>query len=336
MYTKVYSNPDIYNLYIPLPENPLKNLNCYVIKTAERSLIIDTGFNRPECLAAMQEGIKELGLKPETTDIFITHLHSDHTGLVSLLINDKTAVYMSAIDHEYLEASIIGNRWAEFEQYYISEGFPESEIAALRITNPARAFEPAGFFDAVRLNDGDKINVGRYEFTCILTPGHTPGHMCLYYEKEGLMFLGDHVLFDITPNICWWKDFDNSLLTYLNSLKKIRAYNIKTALPAHRTKSMDVYERIDQILAHHDARLNDTLSVIRAKEGMHAYDIAGYMKWSMRGKSWDEFPMHQKWFAVGETIAHLDYLLAEGKIRREEKDGIKYYYNNKSGEKTGC
>ena len=59
---------------------------------------------------------------------------------------------------------------------------------------------------------------------------------------------------------------------------------------------------------------------------MHAYDIAGYMKWSMRGRNWDEFPMTQKWFAVGETIAHLDYLLAEGKIQRREKDGINRYY----------
>lgn len=326
MYTKVYSDPDIYNLYIPLPENPLKNLNCYIIKTPERSLIIDTGFNRPECFAAMKEGLKELNIDLAKTDIFITHLHSDHTGLVSLLINDSTTVYMSAVDHEYLKGSMLGDQWSDFEKYYITEGFPENEITALRDTNPARSFAPAGFFDAVRLSDGDKIKVGNYEFTCISTPGHTPGHMCLYYEKEALMFLGDHVLFDITPNICWWKDFDNSLLTYMESLKKIRNYDIKTALPAHRTKSMDTYERIDQILEHHKARLDDTLKVIREHSGMHAYDIAGYMKWSMRGRNWEEFPMTQKWFAVGETIAHLDYLLAEGKIQRKEKDGINRYY----------
>lgn len=326
MYTKIYSNPDIYNLFVPLPENPLKNLNCYIIKTDDRSLIIDTGFNRPECLEAMQNGLKELNIDPERTDIFLTHLHSDHTGLVSVFVNDKMTVYMGQVDHAYLEEAILGDQWTDFENYYMSEGFPPDQVTALRITNPARSFAPSGYFDAVRLNDGDKIKVGEYEFTCVFTPGHTPGHMCLYYEKDALMFLGDHVLFDITPNICWWKDFDNSLATYIESLKKIRTFDMKTALPAHRTKSLDVYERIDQLLKHHEARLQNTLDVIKAHPGNHAYDIAGYMTWSMRGKDWSEFPMHQKWFAVGETIAHLDYLLNEGKIVREEKDGIKYYY----------
>ena len=64
MYTKIYSDPDIYNLYVPLPDNPLKNLNCYIIKTDDRSLVIDTGFNRPECLEAMTEGLKELDIDP--------------------------------------------------------------------------------------------------------------------------------------------------------------------------------------------------------------------------------------------------------------------------------
>ena len=57
MYEKIYSNPDIYKIYVPLPNNPLKNLNSYVVKTENKNLIIDTGFNMPECYEALTEGL---------------------------------------------------------------------------------------------------------------------------------------------------------------------------------------------------------------------------------------------------------------------------------------
>ncbi len=65
MYEKIYSNPDIYKIYVPLPNNPLKNLNSYVVKTENKNLIIDTGFNMPECYEALTEGLKELEIDIE-------------------------------------------------------------------------------------------------------------------------------------------------------------------------------------------------------------------------------------------------------------------------------
>ena len=58
MYEKVYSNPDVYKIFVPLPDNPLQNLNCFVVKCGKENLIIDTGFNRPECEQAIMEGLK--------------------------------------------------------------------------------------------------------------------------------------------------------------------------------------------------------------------------------------------------------------------------------------
>ncbi len=78
----------LYRLQIPLPENPLKSLNSYVIKGPGRNLIIDTGLNRQECMDAMQAGLKEIGIDLRETDFFITHLHADHFGLVSSLVTD--------------------------------------------------------------------------------------------------------------------------------------------------------------------------------------------------------------------------------------------------------
>lgn len=45
MLTKIYENPAVYRVDVPLPDNPLKNLNCYVVQDSGETLIIDTGFN---------------------------------------------------------------------------------------------------------------------------------------------------------------------------------------------------------------------------------------------------------------------------------------------------
>ncbi|AVQ27632.1 MBL fold metallo-hydrolase [Fusobacterium ulcerans] len=324
----LYEKPEIYRMLIPLPENPLKTLNSYLIKLENRNLLIDTGFNRPECHEALIENLKELNVDMEKTDIFLTHLHSDHTGLINKIAHKSSKVYIGKIDYEYMFENLEGFNWEESEKRFASEGFPYEIIERLRDTNQAKIFAPDGMFESILVEDGYKFNVDKLEFTVILTSGHTPGHTCLYLEKEKLLFSGDHILFDITPNITSWLRVKDSLRNYIESLEKIKKLEITKTFPGHRATSDDVYSRIDEIIEHHKSRLTDTLEVIKeksAKEGLTAYEIASFMKWNMRGKSWTEFPDNQKWFAVGETLSHLDYLFNENKIEKfKDNDMYKY------------
>jgi hypothetical protein len=50
------------------------------------------------------------------------------------------------------------------------------------------------------------------------------------------------------------------------------------------------------------------------------------MKWRIRAKNWEEFPVTQKWFAVGEAMAHLDHLIAGAHIERRIKGKIGTYF----------
>jgi len=325
MFEQVYSNPDIFKIYVPLPENPLKNLNCYVVKTENENLIIDTGFNRIECLNALKEGLAELEVDMEKSSLFLTHLHSDHTGLAGEIMNENSTIYMSEIDYNRLQLSLGGKFWPVMEELFEKNGFPVEEIEYSRKTNPARAFAPSKKFDAIKVNDGDKIKVGEYELTCIHTSGHTPGHMCLYIADKKVMFTGDHVLFDITPNITCWNGVSDSLACYMESLGKIRSYDVETALPSHRLSSKNFYDRIDELLEHHKERINECLEVVKTNPNSNAYQIASKMKWSMRGKDWTEFPIQQKWFAVGETLSHLDYLANKGKVEKHTDGKYTFY-----------
>ena len=77
-------------------------------------------------------------------------------------------------------------------------------------------------------------------------------------------------------------------------------------------------ERAAFLIDHHDARLKEVVNIISCEPGLNAYQIAGRMKWSIRTKNWETFPPGQKWFAVGECLAHLEFLMNEHMVCREE------------------
>ncbi len=317
---------DIFQFLIPLPDNPLKSLNCYIVRPADggRCLLIDTGFRQPACWQALREGMDEAGLRPENTDVFLSHLHSDHTGNAADLHALGCRILMPAVDYQRY-CTFTRNPTAERWKRAVREGMPPELAERSFVNGPIVTYSPP-WFPATELKDGDELSYGRYHFCCLLTPGHTPGHMCLYEERYEILFSGDHILFDITPNICNFEDMKDSLGAYLESLRRMRELPVQLTLPAHRgIGGMTMVERIDQILEHHRRRLDEALQAIRTGQPIDAYHIAAQLRWKIRANSWEDFPLSQKWFAIGETLAHLDYLRGIGAITREEQDGLFVY-----------
>ncbi len=325
MVSKLYDNPEIWRIDVPLPENPLRNLNSYVVRSNGHALVIDTGFNRSECHEALWEGLRELEVDLGRTELFLTHLHSDHCGLVQGFVDRGCQVYMSEVDYEYLRNSREKGSWGYMEQWFGREGFPDEEMKLQASGNQARLYAPKEMFPAAKMKNGDTVHVGDAELLCISTPGHTPGHVVLYMPDGQILFSGDHILFDITPNISVWRNVPHSLADYMESLRKVKKLPIRLTLPAHRKNDGDVYERIDAILEHHRIRLEEIRRAVVEEPGTDAYTVASKITWSMRGKKWKDFPPNQKWFAMGETLAHLYWLVDAGYVKRWEEDGKARY-----------
>ena len=325
MYTHIEEN--IYSIFVPLPGNPLKNLNAYLIKSESgRNLLIDTGFRQDECRQALLAGLDELGVSMENTDIFLTHMHSDHTGLAAELAAPETRVYINREDGDRLESFRVAKNTLRMEEYSML-GFSREEMDFLQ-DSPMRKFSSVKKAEFTHISDGDTLKYGGRRLRVIETPGHTPGHVCLYDRENKVMFLGDHVLFDITPNITTWQGFEDPLGKYVHSLMDISIFDVRLPLPAHRTVSCTMAERIGTIIEHHGARIRELIGVLEHEPGLTAYEIAGRMRWKVRGKSsaWEDFPLQQKWFAVGEAAAHLEYLTTRGRARREESGGLWRFY----------
>jgi glyoxylase-like metal-dependent hydrolase (beta-lactamase superfamily II) len=215
----------------------------------------------------------------------------------------------------------------EFGEYKQSmETFLEVNGAPSSIAMNLQRFHPAFFTPqayqelattALPLDDGQEISVGNYNFRVIWTPGHSPGHVCLYEPVLKILFSGDHLLPTITPHIAQFVENTDPLTDYLNSLDKTEKLEVDVVLPAHEEAFTNHRERIKQLKDHHKQRLTEIMNGLGAGNST-AYALASKVHWNVKYKSWDEFPLFQKYLALGEIAAHLNLLEQKRLVSRTE------------------
>jgi len=183
----------------------------------------------------------------------------------------------------------------------------------VRLVRPARELE-----------DGEILELGGRRLQVVWTPGHSPGHICLFDPDERAILTGDHILPGITPHVGYWGGCDSDPLgMFLTSLRKVEALRALTALPAHREPIADVSGRIAEILAHHAEREAE-INTLLGSEWRTGAEIAAGLSWR-RGKArFQSLPSMQRVLALVETLAHLEHLCAIDHIERSE-DGVLRY-----------
>ena len=309
--------PNLFRIEVPLPRNPLKSLNAYLFRSPHRHLLVDTGMNREECRSVLFAALKELHVDMARTDLFITHLHADHSGLAADLMTPTSRAYASALDGEGINAFGRGERWEDLLDYARKSGFPAVELAESITRHPGFRYRCKDHVPFTAIAEGEVLAAGDYRLTCIETPGHTRGHLCLYDADRKILLSGDHILGDITPNISLFSDAYNPLESYLASLEKMSRYEVRHVLPGHRRLLGDASARIAELRGHHGRRAAEVLAIL-ADGPADGYAVASRMTWDMTYKTFAEFPTPQKWFATGEANAHIRLVEARGFVRREE------------------
>ena len=314
--------PGIVRMQVPLPKSPLRATNSYVILDPARPLVIDTAFNRPECRESFIALLGEIGQTPDSVDFFVTHLHADHLGLAVALARNGTTIYFNEADLPLARPD--DAYWQWMGEIYEEHGLPLRDSREAMARHPGRIYGPKVDFPYTIVHEGDVLSRGGYSLRCVQTTGHTPGHMCLLIEGHDMMFCGDHMLGDITPNITMWTGMTDPLGRYLDSLDKVAALQLTRALTGHRSIIEDCNGRITELKKHHEHRLQEVISALHDGE-KDAAAITPLISWDLRYDQWDEVHPIQKLFATGETIAHLQHLEARGIVDcRKHKDRILY------------
>ena len=155
--------PGLYRVDVPLLGSPLKATNSYVVKGTDRSLIVDTGWNRQDCMSVLVSGLDECGVNLEQADFFITHMHADHSGLVSTLAKEGAIVYFGQADADIVRF-ITPEHWEKMIAMARKCGFPGEELQKAVGNHPGRRYSPDSSLNISVARDGDTILAGDHLF----------------------------------------------------------------------------------------------------------------------------------------------------------------------------
>jgi glyoxylase-like metal-dependent hydrolase (beta-lactamase superfamily II) len=327
--------PGIYRLEIPIPNNPLGNTNVYLLRGTDGYLMIDAGWNNDKAFKSLLEQLSEIGISPDDISrIVITHAHADHYGLVGRL---KERTEVNVILH-HIEADMLANRaesmqefMSQTQEWFDSNGVPPEAFPTARMTpSERRRANNATTPDSI-LHGDETISTGIFNLEVLWTPGHSPGHICLYERSHRILFTGDHILPGITPNISLQPHAENNPLgDFLKSLRSLRHLEVETVLPAHEHIFTDLQARIDEILEHHRQRTSEITATLDSGPKT-AYEISAEITWmpDFGGCSFSELAPWDRRMAILETLAHLKAIEEERQIIKEARNGIFYYRHNK-------
>ncbi|WP_078427977.1 MBL fold metallo-hydrolase [Alkalihalobacterium alkalinitrilicum] len=294
----------------------LNHVNCFVAESEDGTVtVIDTGLNNSTS--------KEMWLNTlrgkKVSNLFLTHYHPDHYGYAGQLQEYTEAkVWMSREDAKVAKIAWEPDTTRAYQSFYYQCGLPAEMINKL-------SEDTRGFIGKVtphptinhHFDEGMKVNIGKYEYEVIFTPGHSGGLVCFFNREKSILFSTDHILPKITPNISYHVySLQNPLATYLQSLEKTRELEANFVIPSHGKPFYNANQRIDEIIHHHKERIEETYDII----GQGINVIEACKKLFQK-----EFTIHDVRFALGETVAHLEYLYHQKECTKELREGQWYY-----------
>lgn len=290
---------------IPIPA--LRAVNVYVLELADGSLgLVDTGWDDDDSWHSLTAGLAELGRRVEDVSVVaVTHAHPDHLGLARRIRDVSGArILLHQEEHARLGRNAAGPRTyvaaarEAFPRWGIGPGELEEWIGA-RAGVLARSWD----VETTPVVDGQLLEFPGWRLRAVWTPGHSPGHLCLYDEEHRLLFTGDHVLSRITPGVgVHPADPGDPLADFLASLDKVARLDVARALPGHEAPFTDVAARVAELRTHHARRLEEIVACVERDPGLTTWQIASRLTWS---RPLAAITPPGRRLALTETQAHL-------------------------------
>lgn len=307
----------VYQLKLPVPL-PLRFISAYLIEGDDGWTLVDTGFDYPENYEAWESGAAAVGfdLSRDVSRIVVTHFHPDHLGGARWLQERSGApVYLLEDEIENARRVWEGSGGAKpFLDHLARHGMDRklAESAAEKMRTGLSLPEKM-----LPLHAGEKLAVGDGALRVIHAPGHADYQFMLHDERRGILFAADHVLLKITPNIGLWPEsLPHPLARYLKSLDGLRNLQADLVLPGHGPVFHDLRGRIEELVHHHEERL-DAMHAVLEDGPKTSFTVS---RVAFRGA----LTLYQRCFALAETLAHLDQLALEGRAEREEDEVVTY------------
>ncbi|MBI1845627.1 MAG: MBL fold metallo-hydrolase [Candidatus Rokubacteria bacterium] len=299
---------------MPLPFQ-LDHINLWLLADGGGWAIVDTGIGLTDTVALWEQVFVEvLGGQP-ITRVICTHFHPDHMGNAGWL-TERWGVDLWCTQGEWLTAQLVWHQRADSDvekrlSLYRRHGLDEEAIEAFRQRgNHYPSVVPTLAADYRGIREGDTLAVAGRRWQVLTVHGHAPEHACLWSREDDVLISGDQVLPKITTNVSVWPDQprSNPLRWYLDSLRRFRPMGADTlVLPSHGLPFRGLHARLDMLEHHHAERLAETLGALtEPRTGVELIPVLFRRR----------LDTHQLGFAIGEVLAHLHLLEAEGSVER--------------------
>lgn len=270
---------------------------CHSIYIESAGVLVDPASDRMR--------LAELRENSAVREVWLSHWHEDHQMCLDLF--DDLPLCISEPDAPPLmDIDLFIDSYGEFSE---EERRYWRELLVKQFHFRPR--KPARF-----LKSGDTIQLDTVTVDVIGAPGHTPGHLALFFREPGVLFMADYDLTRFGP---WYGDTHSSIEDTIESVNRLRHIPAKVWLTCHET---GIFEKQpgrlwDQYLGVIFERERKLLNLLEKPKTL--MDIIG--AWIVYGK-----PREPKVFYVfGERLLmkkHLEKLINEGTVA---KKGEKYY-----------
>lgn len=304
--------PGIHSVPVVFPQNPMRYTLSSVLLDGDECVVVDPGFDSDEGHGQLLNALARLDVGPkEISGIVATHFHTDHLGMAARLargsgawiaLGNNERRHISAFEDAFEESALDRARmrtWGVPEERVPEAAMtPESLLDMRRLADPDR-----------RLGDNDILSVAGRKWRIMDTPGHTPGHICLWDDDGERVLSGDHVLPRISPNVSLEIRGDTDpLRRNIESLQKIAGNDHYEVCPAHEYRFRGVGSRARVLEEHIIERSAEVLAVLSAGAST-VHEVARQLTWS---RGWDSLGQLQFRLALSETAAHIRYLATSG------------------------
>ncbi|HVS48703.1 MAG TPA: MBL fold metallo-hydrolase [Candidatus Dormibacteraeota bacterium] len=300
----------VFELRLPIPfEDGL--VNVFLFADGDEADLLDCGMNSDESVDAIKQAIAHIGAR-RLRRLVVTHIHPDHYGAAGTFAGEGLAdLYIHR-----LEVPLVHPRYVELEQlvkevrtYLLVNGVPPGDSEVLSNSQRALSQVVKTAEPSVQLDGAESLQMGRRTLRVEWTPGHSPGHICLYDRRDSLLFAGDHMLPELSPNIGLHpQSTPDPLHEYLDGLRRLAAYEPELILPSHGRPFTDAPARVKVLEAHHRRRLEQIVEIVGHGK-QTGWEVALEL-WGPREN------LYEKRLALQEALAHLQALAVDDRVEK--------------------